>query len=116
MARLLQVGGPEWLVRAALEQLGRKVYGEDVERATELVFSLLPNPNPARCCSTWSARSCSAPGTGAPPCCSGGMPCWWPRLHAAVLEAGTIVTPRLLMSERGGSSSAELLAVRCRRT
>lgn len=40
-ARLLQVGGPEWLVRAAVEQLGKQVYGEEVARATGLVFSLL---------------------------------------------------------------------------
>ena len=36
VARLLQVGGPEWLVRAVLEQIDRQVYGEDVERSTEL--------------------------------------------------------------------------------
>lgn len=46
-ARLLQIGGPEWMVRASLEQVGRQVYGEDVERATELVFSLLHLDLPA---------------------------------------------------------------------
>ena len=35
------MGGPEWLVRASLEQLVRQVYAEDVSRATELIFSLL---------------------------------------------------------------------------
>jgi len=41
MARLLQIGGPAWMVRAAVEQLGKQVYGEDVSKATELVFSIL---------------------------------------------------------------------------
>ena len=29
------------MVRAAVEQLGKQVYGEDVSKATELVFSIL---------------------------------------------------------------------------
>ena len=36
-----QIGGPAWMVRAAVEQLGKQVYGEDVSKATELVFSIL---------------------------------------------------------------------------
>lgn len=41
VARLFKIGGPQWFVRVAVERMVSQVYRDDVERATELVFSLL---------------------------------------------------------------------------
>jgi len=41
VARLFEIGGPEWFVTVLVERMVSQVYNEDVERAVELVFSLL---------------------------------------------------------------------------
>ena len=41
LARLYRVGGPEWFVTVLVERMVGMVYHEDVDKATELVFSLL---------------------------------------------------------------------------
>ena len=41
IARLYNVGGAEWFVSVLVEKLVGMVYNEDVDRATELVFSML---------------------------------------------------------------------------
>ena len=41
VARLFEIGGPQWFVTVLVEKMVSQVYNEDVERATEMVFSLL---------------------------------------------------------------------------
>jgi len=41
VARLFEIGGPRWFVTVLVEKMVSQVYNEDVERATEMVFSLL---------------------------------------------------------------------------
>jgi len=41
VARLFEIGGPQWFVTVLVEKMLGQVYNEDVERATELVYSLL---------------------------------------------------------------------------
>jgi len=41
IVRLFDIGGPQWFVTVLVEKMVSQVYNQDVERATELVFSLL---------------------------------------------------------------------------